>query len=419
MRILLLNDRIPPENRGGAGEVVWRLARGLHAAGQHVEVVAATPGPAFSAIRDGIPTHHLHSHYPERWRAYLSLWNPQTAGPLRRLYERLRPDIVHAHNIHTDLGYHSLTLAHRAGIPALFTSHDVMPFAYFKMSYCVDPARPDIPPAQYRLPPLYNLRHMRLRYNPLRNVWIRHVLAQHTRLRLAPSVALCQAHAANGLPPFLPLPNGLDPDDFQASPAAVAALRDRLHLQGRRVILFAGRLTADKGTVPLLRALAQVVPAVPSAALLVLSSHPIAQQVQQPEFAPLRERHIIAGGWLAGPDLAAAFHLADVVVVPSIIFDTFPTVILEAMAAARPVLATPYGGAREAVADGHTGWIVNPFDTATFADRLTTLLLDDALRARLGAAGAARLRQQFTLRQQVAATLAWYEQARADSQQKA
>src|SRR5688572_11008019 len=105
MRILLLNDRIPPENRGGAGEVVWRLTLGLRDAGHDVHVAAATPDQPFRETRDGIPTYHLHSRYPERWRAYLSLYNPQTVGALAALYGELKPDVVNAHNIHADLSY--------------------------------------------------------------------------------------------------------------------------------------------------------------------------------------------------------------------------------------------------------------------------------------------------------------------------
>src|SRR5688572_5675559 len=159
MRILILNDRIPPENRGGAGEVVWRLAGSLQQAGHEVHLAAATPDKPFEAIRDGIPTYHLHSRYPDRFRAWLSLYNPQTAGALRQLYERIQPDVINAHNVHSDLSYYSLTLAHRLKIPAVFTSHDVMPFAYFKMSYIINPAVAGVNSTHdYRLPPLYNLK---------------------------------------------------------------------------------------------------------------------------------------------------------------------------------------------------------------------------------------------------------------------
>ena len=137
MKVLLLNDRIPPEGRGGAESVAWRLAVGLAAAGHDVHVAAATKAAAFEEIRDGIPTTHLHARYPERFRAWLSLWNPQTAGAFRALLGRVRPDIVNAHNIHFWLSYHSLKLAREAGCGVVYSAHDVMPFAYGKLRHFV------------------------------------------------------------------------------------------------------------------------------------------------------------------------------------------------------------------------------------------------------------------------------------------
>jgi glycosyltransferase involved in cell wall biosynthesis len=413
MRVLLLNDRIPPENRGGAGEVFWRLALGLRSAGHEVHVIAATERPSFNDVRAGIQTYHLHSSYPLRWRAWLSLYNPQTVRDLRRLYQQIQPDVVHAHNVHTDLSYHSLTIADTLGIPTVFTSHDVMLFAYHKMSYFIDPTRCDHDARAYRLPPLFNLRQMRLRYNPLRNLTIRRILRRHTRVRTAPSQALCDAHHANDLPSFVPVPNGIDVDAWQVAGATVTGLRQRLGLEGRKVILFAGRLTNAKGTYQLLDALDRVRHSVPDVTLLVLSSRPIEDQIRDPRYTALRDTHIMTGGWLSGDELAAAYQLARVVAVPSIIFDTFPTVNLEAMATATPVLASCYGGSREAVIDGETGYIINPFDTDDLTATLRRLLRDDDLCQQMGTAGYARVTTHFTLAQHVQRMLGVYQQAQA------
>jgi glycosyltransferase involved in cell wall biosynthesis len=175
------------------------------------------------------------------------------------------------------------------------------------------------------------------------------------------------------------------------------------------VILFAGRLTADKGTHQLLAAMQQIVASVPEMLLLVLSSHPIEAQINQPQYDALRANHIRSGGWLAGEDLAAAYHVADVVVVPSIIFDTFPTVNLEAMAAAKPVIATCYGGSSEVVQDGLTGYIINPFDTDHFAAKLQRLLTDSELAQQMGAAGQKRLQEHFSLHKYTSQMLEIYQ----------
>ncbi|MGJ3240636.1 MAG: glycosyltransferase family 4 protein [Anaerolineae bacterium] len=411
MRIAILSDRIPPESRGGAGIVTWRLAYQLHNMGHDVHMISATGDAPFEAVREGIPTYHLHVRYPDRWRAWLSLYNPQVNSPLKALYKRVQPDVINAHNIHIDLTYHSLQLAHQMGIPTVFSSHDVMPFAYHKLSHFIDRTRCDVPVDAYRLPRFFNMRQMRFRYNPLRNLTIRRILRDHTQVRTAPSQALCDAHRANDLPPFVPVHNGIDVDTFAVEAEQVDALRERLGLHDRRVILFAGRLTKAKGTQQLLDALIQVVQQVQNITLLVLSSVPIVEQIGDVRYAHLRDQHIVAGGWLTGDELASAFHLADVTVTPSIIFDTFPTVNLEAMASRSVVLASCYGGSREAIEDGVSGYIINPFDTADFAEKLVRVLSDDAMRQRMAERAYQRVRALFTLAQQAQAMLAQYQQA--------
>lgn len=414
VRILILSDRIPPENAGGAEKVAWSLACGLRDAGHDVHVIAATFEPSFEAVREGIPTYHLHARYRMRFQPYRMLYNPQTASDLGRLYAKIRPDVINAHNIHNGLSYYSLTLAQRRGIPVVFSSHDVMPFAYNRLTHFVDPAVCGVQsPAQYRLPLFYNLRQMRFRYNPLRNLVLRYILRHHARLRTCVSEAHRQALQANGLPSFQVVHNGIAPDRFQASPEAVERLRAKLNLDGRKVILFAGRLTRDKGSLQLLAAFKRLVERMPEALLLLLSRVGLDEQgLNTPEYQHLRDSHVRSGGWLSGDELAAAYGAADVVTVPSICLDCFPTINLEAMAAGKPVVATCYGGSPEAVVDGETGYIVNPFDTLALVDRLEHLLRDDVLRAQMGAAGQARIAAHFTLGHHARAMLRLYEAAR-------
>lgn len=411
MKVLLLNNRIPPEGGGGAESVVWRLAQGLARAGIDAHVATATAGPAFEELRDGIPIYHLRAAYPERFRAWLSLWNPQTAGALRALLQCLRPDVVNAHNIHHLLSYHSLKLARDAGCAVIFSGHDVMPFAYGKLRHFVKAdARAMNLPADYRLPLGYNLRHNRFRYNPLRNTIIRRYLNRYPHLRTVPSRALADAWSANDLPPAEVVPNGIDLDEWHpAGTSAIDALKARWDLSGKRVILMAGRLTREKGTIQMLRALDHLRREMPQIRLLVLTARDIDRQIPR-DFQHLRPL-IVVGGWLSGGELRAAYQLADVVAVPSIVFDTFPTVNLEAMALGLPVIATCFGGSAEIVLDGETGYIVNPFDTVEFAERLGHLLRDEGLRRKMGWKGQARVAGAFSLAGQARRMTQIYQRA--------
>jgi glycosyltransferase involved in cell wall biosynthesis len=81
----------------------------------------------------------------------------------------------------------------------------------------------------------------------------------------------------------------------------------------------------------------------------------------------------------------------------SMYMDPFPTVNLEAMALGVPVVGTRHGGTPEAVADGVTGVIVDPYAVDAVAEQAQRLLRDGALRRSMGAAGAKRVRDLFTV----------------------
>jgi glycosyltransferase involved in cell wall biosynthesis len=413
MHIVILSDTLPPESPGGAGRIAWQLGRGLLTAGHQVTFIAATADRPRVETRQGIPVHFLYSNYAPRWQAWFGLVNPQTIWPLNVLLRQLRPDVVNAHNVHQHLGYHSLVIARYAGAATVFSAHDVMPFAYAKLTAFIDPSQPDQRNGwNYHLPFGYNIRQARLRWNPARNLSIRHTMRYHADERIAVSGELKKALEANRLPPFSVVHNGIDPDEFDVPEVTIDAVRRRFRLKGRRVILFGGRLSHAKGDLQLLAALRRVKRVVPNLALLVLArSTDYTRELirENPDLV----NEIVLGGWLEDAELAAAYRAADVVATPSVCFDSFPTVNLEGMAAGAPPVTSCFGGAHEAVIDGETGFVVNPYDIEALADRLIRLLTDEPLRQRMAEAGRAHIRQRFSLQHQTEATLDVYERALA------
>jgi glycosyltransferase involved in cell wall biosynthesis len=87
-----------------------------------------------------------------------------------------------------------------------------------------------------------------------------------------------------------------------------------------------------------------------------------------------------------------------------------PNVVMQAMAAGRPVAATDAGGTREIVAEGETGFVVPRGDVDALARRIETLLANPDLAARLGAAGRQRVEHHFTFEACVGNTVALYEE---------
>jgi glycosyltransferase involved in cell wall biosynthesis len=84
------------------------------------------------------------------------------------------------------------------------------------------------------------------------------------------------------------------------------------------------------------------------------------------------------------------------------------TSLLDAMACAKPIVATRAGGIPEVVADGATGVLAPPHDPHALASAIVRLLRDQATRQRMGDAGLARVRERFTVERMVAETAEVY-----------
>src|SRR5881398_815648 len=95
--------------------------------------------------------------------------------------------------------------------------------------------------------------------------------------------------------------------------------------------------------------------------------------------------------------------------------DVFPTVILEAMASARPVVSTCLAGIPELVLHGETGMLASPGDSTALAEMVGELLCDPDLRLRLGRAGRLRIEQHFRIEETVTPLLKLFQTASANS----
>ena len=96
-------------------------------------------------------------------------------------------------------------------------------------------------------------------------------------------------------------------------------------------------------------------------------------------------------------DIASILRTTDIFVLPSILPDSFPTVILEAMAAECPVVATLSGGASELVVDGKTGFLIPINDLDSAVNALIKLILNQEIRHNFGRAGKNRVLKEFSL----------------------
>lgn len=169
----------------------------------------------------------------------------------------------------------------------------------------------------------------------------------------------------------------LPPPSAPPSAAEVQALRERLGVVDGPVVLYVGKFSPGKGTADLIAASRLVAQGFPEAEFVL---------VGEGSLPPIGPRVRVLGP-LPNHEVLALYHIADVVVVPSVIPDALSRVLLEALAAGRAVVATRVGGTPELIIDGQTGLLVPRHAPEALAGAIGRLLEDPALRRRLGAAG--------------------------------
>ncbi len=411
MKIVLLHDNAPSQGFAGATVSTHELALGLKEAGQSVYLVTTCrlKKDAGEFEQDGIKIYRILSNYPSFWRAYLSLYNPPVVREVKRILSTIRPDVVHANNVHFHLSYHCLKIAKKYAKTVVFTARDVMTFNYGKLV-----TRKYLENLDAHTTWLDHLQQAGKRWNPLRNFLIKKYL-RYVDQMFAVSGALKKALAQNGIKNASVMHTGINLADWQIDEIITSKLIKKYNLTDKKVILFSGRLSGAKGGGQALEALVEISPVMSNAVLLVAGKidHSADQIRARAEQLGLADK-LIFTGWLEQEESKKIYAVADVVLVPSICFDSLPRVVLEAMAMSKPVVGTVYGGAAEAIVDGVTGYVVNPFDTKKMAEKIINLLQNPQQAQQMGEAGCERIRNEFNLKTKVAEYITGYGLKPAD-----
>ena len=162
---------------------------------------------------------------------------------------------------------------------------------------------------------------------------------------------------------------------------------------GSQVLLTIGRLDRQKGLHDLVEAAALVIPKFPQLHFLLVGEGPQRKAIER----SIREKGLARCVHLAGwrPDIPELLAAGDALVLSSL-WEGMPNVVLEAMAAGLPVVATLVEGTAEAVREGETGLLVPPQSPPALAAALETLLADPARAAAMGQAGRERVAVEFS-----------------------
>ncbi len=157
---------------------------------------------------------------------------------------------------------------------------------------------------------------------------------------------------------------------------------------GEALVVCAGRLEERKGVHVLLDAWSAVSKETPNAGLAIVGDGPRREELEQIAKERGLDSNVVFTGFR--DDVSSILAVSDLLVLPSLRQECSPLVVLEAMAAGKPVVASRLAGTPERVEDGQSGILVPPGDVDELANALKSLLENPELRAKMGQRGRQR-----------------------------
>jgi len=353
-----------PPDIGGEERHVRNLAIALSARGHYVEVLttALPVTGAGSFVEDGILIRRVRTSaqrlpvYGDAARPHaMPFPDPEMQHAINVQLERGHYDVVHAHNWIVNSAITPIT---RQAVPLVLTLHDYAHICAVKRyvyhgSVCSGPG------------PWKCIECAAGHYGALEGpatAAANFIAARRRNSGVTIYVTVSSAVAnfnrlSRGSTPFEVVPNFVPDELVEECPP-----------QPDGPMLFVGDLTQQKGVLVLAEAYRRL----KSPPELILAGRP-APGVELPSIPGMR---LI--GSLAHDDVMPLIASSRLMVVPSIMPDPCPTVVLEAMAKGRPVVASANGGITDMVKDGVTGRLVTPEDPAALAEGITSVLEGDA-----------------------------------------
>jgi glycosyltransferase involved in cell wall biosynthesis len=406
--VLLCSNIYPPHFVGGAELIAHAQSRVLAGLGHRVSVFAGDPGgshPRHSIRKDmheGIPVFRVSLEAPDYQTDYVNFSHPAIDDALDELLERVRPDVLHMHNI---IGL-SAGIVHRAkrrGIRTVLTVHDHWGFCHKNTllksgrTTCRDYSRcaecmPFIDDGAGRAFP------MRMRKDFLASLW------NEIDCVISPSRYLASAYTKAGVRPekFRVIWNGVDIKRYSAI--------SRTPLPGKVRFSFIGHFGIHKDVGLILDAMRFV----PEATVNLVGTGELLPELNRKMEALRLSSRVRFWGKIDNKRIKDVLAETDVLILPSIWPENQPVSITEAMAARIPVIAARIGGIPELVEHGVTGYVFEPGSAIDLAAKMNELAQSPERRVAMGEAGFRKI-EQHALERQVALIVETYEQSPSDS----
>lgn len=369
--------------KGGEDAVVEAEAAMLAARGHAVDLFTRHNDEigAMSALRLAVGT----------------VWSGRSAADFERCVRRFKPQLIHVHNVFPLISPSIYWVAQAHGIPVVQTLHNFRLLCPQAMLLRAGRVCEDcVGAVPWRAVVRGCYRDSRAQSAVVAMMLGAHRLIGTWQNKVTRYIALNEFGRARFIA------GGLPPGRIAVKPNFVAAPGDGAAqgAQPRRDFLFVGRLAPEKGLAVLAAAAAQV----PGARVALAGDGPHAGFIEgKPGLQAL--------GRLDAPAVRRRMGQAAALVVPSICYETFGLVIIEAYACGLPVIASRIGGFPGLVSEGETGLLFEPGDAAQLAGKMRWAMAHPEEMARMGRNARKAYEAEFTEEQNYARLIAIYADA--------
>jgi glycosyltransferase involved in cell wall biosynthesis len=300
----------------------------------------------------------------------VSAWNPSATRTIRRLVKQHRPEIAHVHNTWFALSPSILGELRANGVPVIMSLHNYRLMCSNALLFRSGRPCEDCVGTH----PWHGVKYRCYRGSLLASAAAAANIAVHdvrgTWLRevdsfLCPSEFSKRPFVAAGIPPhkLIVRPNFVeDPGTRITAPSE------------SRQVLFVGRISAEKGILELLEAWRQAT--LPGLELLVVGEGPLLEQAHAGA-----GKNVRVMGRIERAEVGKLMLSSRALVLPSVAYEVQPTVLLEALAAGLPVLASDAGGNPEVLREIGREWLVRPGRVEEWSLALSGLLEDSVVDA--------------------------------------
>ncbi len=373
MKVAFITFQYPPFVQGGAGTYAYNLTKELARLGHEVHVITPrVAGCDKESVEDGLFIHRLNfqnkpflvalSFWFSLWKEFPSL-ERQTRGF----------DIIHEN------GSSAFSLSPKAVFRSrVITIHHL--------------ARTNLKIAKYSV--LTRVRNLRgeVGISPF---------TQSLCIRRADQIIAVSQFTKQDIMDVFNIPeskievvyHGVYPDDYVFPEEAKAKLRSTLGIKSQPMILFVGKLALRKGVDILLRALPQVLKEVEVKLVLAGSGNQRDYQYLAQTLGISDKLRFL--GRVSDDTLRLLYSSCDLFVLPSRL-EGLGIVILEAMAAGKPIVSTNVGGIPELIESGQNGILVEADNEVELAGAIVKMLSDNSLARAMGENSMKKVRERFS-----------------------